>query len=266
MRNEQPIKKLCSKSYLYLKHNSSTILTCVGAVGVVVTAVTAARASSKVTKLLEKAREDKGEDLSKLETAQIAVPAYIPSAVIGASTIACIFGANVLNKRQQAAITSAYALMERTYKEYRGKVKEMFGEETDIQIREAIAKEKRDENIIAYVPGYNSFVQTDDKILFYDEYRKGYFEASMDEVRNAEYHLNRNFAHRGYVALNEFYEFLGLEPIECGDILGWGCGRMIEEYESPWIDFNHRIVEMEDGMECCIIEIPIPPTDNFEEW
>lgn len=44
---------------------------------------------------------------------------YIPTAAFGLSTIACIMGANALNSRKQAALTSAYALINQSYKEYK---------------------------------------------------------------------------------------------------------------------------------------------------
>ena len=262
MSVEQMLQKACHKSAMFLKRNSSTILTCIGAVGVVATATMAVRATPKALKLLEEAKDEKGEELTKLEVVQIAGPAYIPSVVIGASTIACMFSANVLNQRHQATLTSAYALIDSAYKDYRNKVKEMLGEETDMNIRAAIAKDKC-ENAGGYVPGYGALDLSGEKRLFYEEYRKAYFEATVEEVQNAEYHFNRNFAMRGDANLNEFYSFLGLEPTREGEVLGWDTSRLLEEYEHPWIDFDHERVVMEDGLECCIIHFPIPPVVDY---
>ena len=258
MSQTAPLDKLCGKVQSYLRKNSSTILTCIGAIGVVGTAILAVKATPKALELLETAKEEKGEDLTTLEVVQTAGPAYIPTVVMGASTIACIFGANVLNKKHQAALTSAYALIDNAYKEYRNKVKEMLGEKTDQRIRDAIALDHR-EDIDVYTPGYGSIDTSGELRLFYEEHRGRYFEATMESVINAEYHFNRNFAMRGYAFLNEFYQFLGLEETEAGNVLGWDCQRLIEDYEAVWIDFDHRLVPLEDGMECYIIEMPIPP-------
>ena len=115
------MNKLLRSSKLFLKRNSSTILTVVGATGVIATSVMAVKATPKALAMIEKAKEEKGEDLTKLETIKVAGPAYIPAAIAGISTIACIFGANILNKRQQAALMSAYALIDNSYKEYKNK-------------------------------------------------------------------------------------------------------------------------------------------------
>ena len=110
---------LLAKSEIFFKKNSSTILTCIGAIGVAATAVMAVKATPKAIAMLDKAKEEKGEELTKLETFKVAAPAYIPATVVGVSTIACIFGANILNKKQQASLMSAYALVDNYYKEYK---------------------------------------------------------------------------------------------------------------------------------------------------
>ena len=262
MKGKQTLQKLCYGSKLYLKHHSSTILTCLGAVGVVATAITAATATPKATKILQKAKEEKGEDLTKLEALVAASPAYIPSVAIGASTIACIFGANVLNKRQQAAITSAYALVDSSYKKYRAKLQELYGEEADTKIREAIVTEEC-KDIDVWAPGCGSIDRNGERRVF--EFNGRYFESTMESVINAEYHFNRNFSLRGEASLNEFYEFLGLSPKEEGSVLGWSCTQLIEDYETTWIDFDHHPITLEGGVECFIIETLIPPIIDYEE-
>ena len=136
------MNKLLSKSAILVKRSAPTILTIIGSIGVVATAVIAVKVTPKATKLLEQAKEEKGEELTKFEVIKVAGPSYIPAAVTGVATIACIFGANVLNKKKQAAIMSAYALLDNSYKEYRNKATKLFGEDADRRIKEEIAKSK----------------------------------------------------------------------------------------------------------------------------
>ena len=126
----------------FIKRNAPTILTCLGAVGVVATTVMAVKETPKVLTLLEDAKEKKGEDLTKLEKFKIAGPVYVPSVITGVATIACIFGSNVISKNQQATLMSAYALLDNSYKEYKKKTDELYGEDAGRQIRGEIAKDK----------------------------------------------------------------------------------------------------------------------------
>ena len=110
-----------------LYRSSPTILTVVASVGVVTTTIMAVRATPKAIKILKEAELEKGEDLSKLEIIRAAGPIYIPSVLLGVSTIACIFGANALNQKKQASLMSAYAMLNESYKQYRKAAKTVYG-------------------------------------------------------------------------------------------------------------------------------------------
>ena len=202
---------------LFLKRNSSTILTALGGAGVVATALTAVKSTPKVIKLIEVYEEQKGEDLTTLEKIKVAGPHYIPSILIGAGTIACIFGANILNKRNQASLISAYALIDNSYKEYKKKMTELYGDEAHKEVISSIAKDKYTDDIRV----------SDDKQLFYDEFSHRYFESTLEDVIKAEYNTNRQLQCNGGVYLNEYYEFLGLEPNPGGTELGWSSGILV---------------------------------------
>lgn len=113
------LQRLAQRSKIYLRKASPTILSGLGAAGVIVTSVLAVRATPKA---LRKIRADSKvnhdgdpEAYSKLEAVRSAWVCYIPTAISGTATIFCIFGANVLNKHQQAALTNAYALLNDSY-------------------------------------------------------------------------------------------------------------------------------------------------------
>ena len=241
----------------FFKRNSSTVLTCLGGVGVVATSVLAVKETPKALRLLNQAEEEKGCELTTWDKIKVAAPAYIPAALVGISTITCIFGANALNKRNQASLMSAYALLDNSFKQYKAKVEELYGEEADMCIREEIAKDNYDENL---------YPAEDDTLLFYDEYSKQYFNAKMEDVIRAEYLLNRNLTFHGHACLNEFYALLKLPQQPYGEILGWHYDAIYEIQWFSWVEFNHRKIELEDGMECYILEIQTEPIPNFEDY
>ena len=249
----------------FIKRNGATILTVLGGIGTVATSVMAVKATPKALEKIKMAEEDKGEELTKIETIRVAGTSYIPAIVTGVGTLVCIFGANIMNKRQQAALVSAYALLNSSYEEYKQKLKELYGEEAHQEIIDAIAAEKA-ENIGVRAPGYvatnNLFVdeQCGETRLFYDEYGQRFFEATLEQVISAEYHLNRNYVLRGYTVLNEFYDFLGIDPTSEGNELGWA----ISDDGTFWIDFHHRITNIK-GYDCVVIEMPFAPDLEWQE-
>lgn len=249
------MNKFVHRSQLFLKRNSSTILTCVGAVGVVATSVMAVKATPKAMALLDEARQEKGEKLTKTETIVVAGPAYIPSILVGASTIACIFGANYLNKRHQASLMSAYALLDSSYKDYKNKVREMLGEEGHSEVRNAIAKDIYNESDIEI---------ESEKELFYDEFSGQYFQATMEDVLNAEYQINRDIQTQGWATFGDFCDQVGIEDYDDGGVLGWSEGGNFARYWQSWIDFAHTKAVLDDGLECTIITIWSEPYMDYE--
>ena len=234
---------------MFVKKNGPTILTCIGSIGVVVTSVMAIKATPKAMVLLEDARAEKGDDLTKFEKVMVAGPAYIPTIIVGASTIACVFGANILNQRQQAALMSAYALLDSTYKEYQSKVVDLYSEEADSRVKKEIAKDK-------YL-GDDKLVDND--VLFYDEFSGRYFESTNAKVLEAEYETNKKISDHGGVCLNDFYRALGLEPTRYGDRLGWSVNDLS-------LDFRHEKFILDDGLEGCIITFVQEPILGFEDY
>lgn len=258
---------LLHQSQLFVKRNAPTILTIFGGAGVVVTSVLAVKATPKAMALIKREKEVKGEELTKMEIVKTAGPAYIPAVISGVGTLACIFGANVLNKHQQAALMSAYTLVDNSFKEYKSKLKELYGEETHNKIVDAIAVEKAQD---MRVWTENMCVQCDLAIeehgseprLFYDMHSGRYFESTIEQVMAAEYHLNRNYILRGYAYLNDLYEFLGIEQTDYGSVMGWA---PLDD-GMYWIDFNHRKAVLDDGLEVYILEMPFEPTYDFFEY
>lgn len=247
---------LLHQTKLFLNKNASTILTCMGGAGVVATTVLAVKATPKAVALVQKAEKEKGEKLTAFETIRVAGPSYIPTVAVGASTIACIFGANVLNKRHQAALMSAYALIENSYKEYKHKVSELYGEDANDKVKQEIVKDKYAGDDISV---------NNEKQLFFDEFSDRYFHATVEEVMHAEYQLNRDFIMKSYAYVNEFYALLGIDPIDSGWTFGWAEGVCLEHYWQNWIDFAHTKVVMDDGLECTIITMATEPILNFQD-
>lgn len=245
------------KAFSLLKRSAPTILTCLSAVGMVATTVMAVRATPRVIELLEEAESEvseKEEKLTRFESLKVALPVYIPTILIGISTISCMFGANLLSQKQQASYISAYTLLDNAFREYKNKVTAMFGEDADECVRAALINEKSNNVDIS---------NSDEKLVFYEENYGEFFEMSKEEVLMAEYELNRNFILKGEVNLNEFYQFLGLPKTKIGEVLGWSLWAGEAFYGYSWIDFEHKKHVLDDGLEYYIISMPFPPTADY---
>lgn len=211
----------------FLRMAGPVICGCLASVGAVVTAVLSAKGALKAEKVL------RDEELSAMEKAKAAAPAFIPAGVAGIATTSLIFAANVLGAKQQSALVAGFAYA-------RGRMQKYCDEMENA----------------ADIP--------EEPVWFYDEISKRYFKRTYREVLEAEYHLNRNFILRGYAPLNEFYDFLNLDRTNDGDKLGWSAEMGDIFYGYQWIDFDHDAVPMEgDNRGCLVIKMPFAPTDDY---
>ena len=252
MTSKQFITKLGRKC----KNAAPMILTIVGSGGVIATAVMAVKATPKALKLISDEECRNPQPLTKLDITKLCWTVYVPSVIIGATTITCIFGANLLNQRQQASIISLYGAVDQSYKRYRKASGEVYGEDAMSRIDAQVAK---DMYIYSgadkiYSPEFDS---ESDKVLFYDIFSGRYFQSTVASVINAQYHLNRMWVLQGEVTMNEFYGFLGVDHISGGDEVGWTYDYAESGY--AWIDFNMSEVEIDGGLECFVISTPFGP-------
>ena len=217
-----------------IKH-SPEILTGIGIAGMVTTTVMAVRATPKALDLLKKEEyyrkidRENGipeqfapEKISNIYVIKICWKCYIPVAIIGGLSIACLIGASSVNARRNAALATAYSIAETSLKEYQNKVVETIGEKKEQTVRDAIAKEK----IEAHPEKENEIIFVGDgETLCYDVLSGRYFKSKIDKIKKAENDLNRRMRDEMYISLNDFYYEVGLPYIKIGDDIGWNIDR-----------------------------------------
>ena len=241
-----------NKAQLFLQKHSSTILTIVGATGVVATSVLSVKATPKALSLLVEAEQEKGGELTVVETVKAAWKPYVPAVITGVSTIACILGANYLSTRAQASLMSAYALLDNYHKEYREKTKALYPAKTT-KIEHEIIKSK-----------LNPDIELDeDKELFYDYQSMRDFQSTFEDVRHAEYLLNQKLSKDGFACLNDFYDFLGISHVPYGFQLGWSTLGSDEVYGQAPLELKFDKAVMDDGLEFNIMTITFPPSLEY---
>ena len=239
----------------FIRQNESSILAISGAIGMVVSVGLAIRNTAKYKDIIHSKDNKKIDTIERLK---VAVPLYFPIVLLTGGSLACIIGATVVNAKHQRSMTAAYILLENSFKQYRDKVVELYGSDAPRKVETEIANDKFEEK--------KPQMKNSENDLFYDEYRDEFFESTLDYVREAMYHVNRNFILRGYSTLNEVYDFLNLSHTEQGDILGWSTDYGWCYYGYSWIDYYCERRESRDGTEYYAIIFPFPPTPDAMEY
>lgn len=250
-----------------VKNHSTTFLSCIAASGVIFTSVLVAKEAPKARRELAIAEAVKDEPLTIVEKVKEVAPIYLPAIIVGTGTIACIFGIDSLSKKKIAALEGAYILLDQSYKEYKAKVREVCGDEVADHIEEEIAKDHYDRDGV---------IVATDKILFYDKFSKRYFESSMLEMSDAELQINKHLhLGLGRICANDAYGYMGLDWDRKYDELGWNIWAFEHEatydpsYDRDlysWVQLNYKLMIMDDGLECYMIEFNKDPYPDFLDY
>ena len=252
------MKKEIAKSFLSLKtaikKHSPEILTGIGIAGMITTTVMAVRATPKALILIEERKEEIGaEKLEAMDMVKTTWACYIPAAITGTLSVACLIGASSVNARRNAALATAYTLSESALKDYQGKVIEMFGEKKNEAVKDAVAKDKVEKNPVVT---REVIITEKGNTLCYDAISGRYFKSDIEKIKKAECELNRQMLDDMYVSLNDFYYEIGLDSVKLGDELGWNV-------DSGYIDLSFSSQLASDGTPCLIIDYSVAPRYDY---
>ena len=230
------------------KH-SPEILTGIGIAGMITTTVLAVKATPKAIRLIEEAENDKVEKipgksrkLTVKETVKVAWKPYIPAAVTGVCSVACLIGASAVNVRRNAALLTAYQLSTNALSEYKDKVVELVDPEKVEEIETKIAEDRANKKIDSMPSlGSNLIITADSKMKCRDAKYGGEVFTSPIDIEKAFLDLNWKILSEDYASLNDLYDLLGMERTDTGEEIGWNVykTRQVAPYFDASLDVNH---------------------------
>lgn len=239
-----------------VQKHSPEILAGVGVVGVVASTVMACKATMKLNDILEESKETRNkirevesnpryeeqyshEDAKKdltinyTQTGLKIAKLYAPAVILGSASLGCLLASNDILRKRNAALSAAYMTVDKSFKEYRQRVVDRFGEEVEKEIRYNIKAEEITSTVVAEDGSETTVtetVKTMDPNL-YSDYAKFFDEASPYWQKDPEYNFmflksQQQYANdllkaRGRLFLNEVYEMLGIDKTKAGQIVGW---------------------------------------------
>lgn len=188
------------------------------------------------------AKEDEemklGRELTNAEKFKVGAPEYIRTAVSGASTLALTWGAFGLNKKIITGLNSSLILAGKqldmtraAFKDYRDETQRYLPQtpEESKKIEKIIGGRKSDVPINSdspnsdYTkPGNIVYINDPTALIHFKEVDTGvqYFK-SWNEFNAALNKVNADINHEGFVPINRFYEYLGVDESEIGWDIGW---------------------------------------------
>lgn len=260
--SKQALAKIARDVRLSVSRHSPEILIGIGITGMITTTVLAVKATPKALLLMEERKKELDvEKLTPVETVKTTWKCYVPAAVSGVASIACLIGSNSVNAKRNAALATAYKISETAFSDYRNKVIETIGEKKEKTVRDKVSEEQVKNNPVKHT---EIIVTGKGKTLFYDNHSGRYFYSDLELIKRAANKLNRDIITDPFdsgVTLNQFYEEIGLSGTATGDALGWTLsGGLIEIYPSAQMAEEGSEHE---GEPCLVLNYETPPQYGF---
>ena len=279
MKNKTEIMKsvngVASKAVMKLKKHSPEILVVAGIAGTAVSAVLACKATTKVAEILDETKgtldtihegmetgaingqeytTDDGKKDTVVVYAQTGMKLaklYGPAIILGTLSITSILASNNILRKRNVALGAAYVAIDKSFKEYRGRVIERFGDQVDTELKYGIKAKKFEEIEVDPETGKEKKVKKtvmvadpnlqSDYAVYFDSKSRNY-ETNPDYnrmfLKAQQAFANDKLQTRGHLFLNEVLDDLDLPRTPAGQIVGW-------TKDGPDGYVNFRIVEVE---------------------
>jgi hypothetical protein len=252
------VSKTATKAVMKTKKHSPEILIVTGIVGAITSTVLACKATTKVGQILDESKEtldvihegmktgeirrvDYSEEDGKKDTVKVYAQTglkiaklYAPAVIVGAASITSILASHNILKKRNVAISAAYAAVDKSYKDYRSRVIERYGEQVDEEMKYGIKAKKieatetdpetgKEKKVKKTVKATDPNLQSDYAVYF--DSRSRCCEKNMDYnrmfLKAQEAYANQLLRSRGHVFLNEILDSLDLPRTPAGQIVGW---------------------------------------------
>lgn len=238
------------KPVKFVKKNLPEIMVAVGVGGVIFTVVDACKKTLELEDVVDEIKSDissvhekkaitNEEEYPEKEINKDLAVAYVKGGVsiaklyarpviCGVVSISCIIGSHHILKRRNVALLAAYETLDTSYRKYRMRVKEKYGEETERKL--AFGREF--EEVVVDKDGK----EKTKKVEKLDPSNLSPYTVIFDETcpawdRDAEYnkmfliscqnHANDLLNVRGHLFLNEVRDMLDLPHTAAGQMVGW---------------------------------------------
>lgn len=262
-----------------VKKHSPEFLVITGVIGMVGAAILACKATTKISKISEEHKEQleavknaletrsdeySVEDSKKdtriiyIQTGLKYAKIYAPSVILAAASITCILASHNILKKRNAALAAAYAAMDESFKKYRDRVIERFGENVDKELKYGVKAEEVETTEIDEGSGKSKkgkkTISYADKDLGGSPYAMWFDETTSDAFQRNSPDYNRMFLNqsqsyfndilnaKGFVFLGDIYEALGIERDKCSQVVGW----VKDAGGDDFIDFGFDILPVKD--------------------
>lgn len=231
---------------LAIKNALPAAMTIIGSAATVGAVFFAAKEGPKFKEEIE------GKEMNTGQKVLTATKIFAPAIGCAALSIACGVGAHMMDKKTQASLMGAYAVLNEGYKKYKAKNAEINGEDADDAVAYAIEREKLSEEVAQLDEHKARVVHL--KYLC-DDIPEMTFMSTLYTITNTIARINRLInSEMESATVNDLLQLLERDPIKDGGDVGWSYDMLWRYYRTTFLNFV--VEEQEDGSLIVAPEIP----------
>lgn len=250
------VTRALNKTGLKFKKHSPEILVGAGIVGAVASGVMACKATLKIDDVLSETKDNlekingyveengysdkytetdykKDLTISYVKGGMELAKLYAPSVALGALSITAILAGHHILRKRNVALAAAYTAIDSSFKQYRNRVVEKFGEELDKELKygikakeieETVVNEDGTETTIKKTVNVADPLNVSEYAKFFDDGCKGWTkdpDFNLMFLRDQQKYANLLLKQKGHLFLNEVYDLLGIPRTTAGQVVGW---------------------------------------------
>lgn len=168
-----------------------------------------------------KALEEFKKAKTKRERFLVLAKHYSPAFAIMALSTGGLISVLASKNKEIAGLALACAASEQLCSEYRQAVVDTVGEKKELEIQDKLADKKVQETPIPQTIKESLLIGDDTTVLCQDLWSGRYFKSTKQKIDSGLNEANAQLNDDGYLSLNDFYYFVGLDSVAGGVELGW---------------------------------------------
>lgn len=250
---------LVHRGIFQLRKHSPEIMAVAGTIGVIASGVMACMATTKISTIKEEAKErldeihqgaadgevegvEFTEEDAKKDTVIVYshaawefIKLYGPSIALGVLSLGSLLGSNHILRQRNAALSMAYMAVKKGFDEYRSRLRDRYGDETDRELLYNVKTKQITTTVKDEETGEEKVVETTVKevdpsgicspyVFIFDEFNPNYKNsANYNEMflRSKQAWLNDKLRVEKHIFLNDVLAELGMRKTIAGQYLGW---------------------------------------------
>ena len=245
-----------------IKHGPD-LLTAFGTIGLIVSGIMAVSQTPKAVDILRQHEEELEEDesLTAKEVVADTWKCYLPSVILGVTSVVSIIFARRIDARRMAAWAAAYQMSENALVRMKDSVKDELGERKLKKIEDAAGNKFMEEHPIE--PS-NILHTGNGEHLFCDYYSGRYFYSSVPAIKALSNQFISLMLRNGYASINEWESLLGFDTMT-----GFDLGFVVDQYneskscwEDPIDDYGPGYL----GEPCGLVKFPCMPKVDYQYY